>query len=110
MICHKYGTFSDNQVQSTKTFLRKQIYYLLLYVDPKTNNEYKNVDVPKAFDSLLTKIGGLNKILFEPPEIVTVLSLLESALTEYLSPDFNYSAYRKLILDAGNEVLKIKEE
>lgn len=106
---HKYGEFTDKQIESNITYIRKQIYYLLLCVDPKTKDDYINVDIPKAFDSLLIKLGGLNSVLFEPPEMVTVISLLEAALCEYNNPEFKYSIYRKLILDAGNEVLKIKE-
>lgn len=105
---HKYGEFTDNQIDSAIILIRKQIYYLLLCVDPKTKNDYINVNIPKAFDSLLIKLGGLNSILFEPPEMVTIISLLEAALCEYNNPEFDFKVYRKLILDAGNEVLKIK--
>lgn len=106
---YKYGEFSENQIQTTKIYLRKRIYFLLLIVDPKTRDNYKNVDIDEAFNSELLKIGGLNSILYEPPELVTVLSLLEAALLEYHNEDFSYAKYRKLVLDAGNEVLKIKE-
>lgn len=106
---YKYGEFSNNQISETKEYIRKRIFFLLLIVDPKTKEEYKNVDVFQAFDCELRKIGGLNNILFEPPELVRVLSLLEAALIEFSSPNFSWTKYRKLVLDAGNEVLKIKE-
>lgn len=106
---HKYGEFQENQVEDTKRFIRKQIYFLLLCVDPETKDEYKEIDVAVAFDGILRKISGLNSILFYPSELVKVISLLEAALLEYKSSDFQFGVYRKLILDAGNEVLKIKE-
>lgn len=106
---HKYGEFNPNQVEETKKYMRKQIYFLLLYVDKNTKDEYPNVNVESAFNNILTKLSGLNELLFYPPELVVVLSLLEQALAEFKNPDFNFSIYRKLILDAGNEVLKIKE-
>lgn len=106
---YKYGEFSDNQMQTIKQRIRKRIYFLLLIVDRKTRDDYKNVDVIEAFNSELLKIGGLNSLLDEPPELVTVLSLLEAALLEYKNEDFSFTRYRKLVLDAGNEVLKIKE-
>ena len=110
MIQAKYCTYSDDQLSATKQYIRKQIFYLLLYVDPKTSIEYPNVDVTKAFIGLQYKLGGLNSILFEPPALVTVMSLLEAALLEYNSVnDFDFSKYRKLILDAGNEVIKIDD-
>lgn len=105
----KYGNFSQTQISAVKESMRKQIYFLLLIVDPRTRDDYSNVNVEIAFDTTLRKFGGLNSILNETPELMWVISLLESALTEYRSDSFDYSVYRKLVLDAGNEVLKIKE-
>jgi len=109
MIAHKYGYYSEDQLSATKQYIRKQIFYLLLYVDPETKEEYSNVNVNKAFQGLQYKLGGLNSILFEPPSLITVMSLLEAALLEYQKSDFNFNAYRKLVLDAGNEVKKIDD-
>lgn len=106
---YKYGEFSSNQISKTKEFMRKRIFFLLLIVDPKTKDEYENVNVYEAFDCELRKIGGLNSILLQPPELVRIISLLEAALIEFSSPNFDWYKYRKLVLDAGNEVLKIKE-
>lgn len=105
----KYGNFSQTQISAAKESMRKQIYFLLLIVDPRTCNDYSNVDVNVAFDTTLRKFGGLNSVLNESPELVWIISLLEAALIEYHSDNFNYATYRKLVLDAGNEVLKIKE-
>ena len=52
---------------------------------------------------------GFNKILFEPPEILIVMNSLEAALTVYNSDDFNWTKYRKLILDAGSKIMEVKE-
>lgn len=106
---YKYGEFSNNQITEVKQNLRKHIFFLLLIADPKTKDEYLNIDVISTFDSELTKLGGMNSLLFEPPELVKIMSLLEAALIEYKKDNFNFNKYRKLILDAGNEVLKIKE-
>lgn len=107
---HKYGEFASSQVAETKKLIRKQIYFLLLIVDPKTKDDYENIDVNNAFIGLMNKLDGFNSILFYPKEMVTVISLLESALMEYNNPTFNYNKYRKLILDAGSEILKVKED
>lgn len=106
---HLYGNFKTSQIHETKETLRKNIFFLLLCVDPKTRQEYKKINVNKTFEDIMFKISGLNELLFHPKEVVTVLSLLQSALLEYNNPDFDFKTYRKLILDAGSEVLKIKE-
>lgn len=106
---HKYGYFSQNQIKHAKENIRKSIFFLLLYVDPKTKQEYCNIDVNQAFLSLLYKLNGLNEVLLYPTELVFIISLIQSALNEYNSPNFNFKVYRKLILDAGAEVLNIKE-
>ena len=105
----KYGNYSSAQISSVKQSLQKSIFFLLLYVDPQTREEYKNIDVVGAFRSLQYKLNGLNSILLEPPELVETMSLLESALEEYKKANFEWRNYRKLILDAGAEIMKVKE-
>ena len=105
----KYGELSSQQILSVKSHIRKSIFFLLLYVDPKTKDEYKDIDIPGAFRSLQNKLNGLNSMLLEPTEIVIVMSLLESALMEYQSECFDFVKYRKLILDAGAEIMRVKE-
>lgn len=106
---YKYGEYSEKQIIETKHRIRKQIYFLLLIVDPATRDDYKNINVCEAFNGLLYKLGGLNELLRQPTELVKVMSLLEAALIQYKSDTFDFSVYRKLVLDAGCEVLKIKE-
>lgn len=105
----KYGSFSSEQINSVKYKIRKSIYFLLLYVDPQTRDDYPDVNVADAFCSLQRKLNGLNSILLEPPELVQTMSLLEAALAEFQSDSFNYHTYRKLILDAGSEIMRVKE-
>lgn len=106
---YKYGFFLDKQIEEIRVYMQKQIYFLLLYVDKKTCEKYKDVDVNKAFESILTWFDGLNEILFYPTELVKVIALLEEAKKEYNKSDFEFKKYRKLILEAGSEVLNIKE-
>lgn len=106
---HLYGEFTQNQILQTKKSLRGSIFFLLLCVDNNTAHEYKDVDVNKCFNGLLLKLGGMNDLLMNPPELVTVMSLLQAAMNEYNNPKFNFKTYRKLILDAGAEVDNLKE-
>lgn len=104
----KYGCYSSTQISSIKKSIQKSIFYLLLYVDPQTRDQYPDIDVNKAFQSLQFRINGLNSILLEPPELVATMGYLESA-QQIWNSDFNFITYRKLILDAGAEIMKVKE-
>ena len=89
--------------------MRKQIFFLLLIADPVNAEEYDNVDVNEAIESVLAEFGGLNDLLNYPQELVEVMALINAARIEYDKFNSNWKTYRKLILDAGNKVLKIKE-
>lgn len=105
----RYGNFTQDQIAETKEKMRKQIFFLLLIADPVNAEEYDNVDVNEAIENILVEFGGLNDLLNYPQELVDVMSLVNAAKIEYNSRNYNWRKYRKLILDAGNKVLKIKE-
>lgn len=110
-IKHLYGEFSQQQIAQIKKSLRGSIFFLLLCVDPETSHEYENVDINKSFEGLLLKLGGMNELLMNQPEIVTTMSLLQAAKIELnKTEDFDFHIYRKLILDAGAEINKLREE
>ena len=102
-----YGHFDDEQMENYKVKLHKELFWLLIYKDPKTRDEYSNVDFNKYFDGLMRRINGLNELLFYPTEIVAIMSLLEAALIESKKVDFDYKVYRKLVLDAHSLIDKI---
>ena len=104
---HKYGTFQTAQFEKYKVKLHKDLFYLLLYKDPETSDQFENVDYDKYFVSVMRKIDGLNELLFCPSEIVEMMSLLEAAFKLSKKDDFQYSSYRKLVLDAHNLVDRI---
>jgi len=104
----KYSVFSSTQIEEAKKNIRKRIFFLLLIVDPETKDKYDNINVEDAFNIEIKKIGGMNRLLSYPKELVEVLSLLEAALMEYENPNFEFKVYRKLVLDAGALVENIK--
>lgn len=107
MYPHKYGEFADMQISEIKEILRKQIFFLLLVAeDLEAKEKFPKVDLVQANTTLLWRISGLNELLGEPTELVIVLSLLEEAKNT-ITDNFNFAKYRKLILDAGAEVMKI---
>ena len=102
-----YGHFDDKQFEDYKVKLHTDLFWLLLYKDPKTKDEF-NIDFDKYFINLMLRIDGLNKILNYPVEIITIMSLLQAAWDQsHQDEDFDYQSYRKLILDAHHEVDKI---
>ena len=105
----KHGNLPSHQIASVKLYLQKSIFYLLLYVDPNERIKYSQVDVNKAFQNVFDQLVGFNKILFEPPEILLVLNILETAQDLYNSENFSFPRYRKLILDAGSRIMDVKE-
>ena len=105
----KYGNYSSAQISSVKKSLQKSIFYLLLYVDPQTQDQYPGINVNEAFQSLQYRLNGLNSILLEPPELVETMGYLEAAQQVYNGDFFDFKVYRKLILDAGAEIMKVKE-
>lgn len=106
---YKYGEIPRSQFFDVKQLMRKKIFFLLLCADKDFEDEYKDIDVPSAIDSLLVEFDGLNELLLYPPEMMRIMAILTSAKNEYQKDDYNFRRYRKLILDAGAEVLKIRE-
>ena len=106
----RYGELPNYQIQEFKKSLRSAIFFVLLCVDPNTAAEHSDIDVNQLFDNLLLKIGGYNALMNYPKEIIEVMSLLEAARLEYNKEQFNFAVCRKLILDAGAEVNRIKED
>ena len=109
MVNHKYGEFADMQISEIKQILRKRIFFLLLVAEDeaKTNKtKFPDINLAQANTTILWRISGLNELLGSPTELVTVLSLLEEAKNNYIN-NFDYEKYRKLILDAGAEVMNI---
>ncbi len=104
---HIYGYFSDEQMESYKTKLHKDVFWLLLYKDPNKINDFINVDYEKYFEGLMLRINGLNKLLSYPVEIVEIMSVLEAALLETRKEEFNFQTYRKLIFDTHSLIDKI---
>lgn len=108
MYPHKYGEFADMQISDITKYLRKRIFFLLLYAeDMESKTNFPNVDLKQANTSLLWRISGLNALLGKPKELVIVLSLLEEANNIIDNQNFDFAKYRKLILDAGAEIIKI---
>lgn len=107
---YRYGNFPKKQISNVKTQIHKEMFYLLLYKDPKTSQNFSEVNFPKYYENFMRKLNGFNRLLNYPTEIVSIMSLLEAAYIETEKDDFDYRIYRKLVLDAHALVDRINEK
>ena len=101
---HLYGNFSAKQIHQQKENLHNSIHWLLLY------KEQKYPHLSNYIKSLMLRISGLNRLLNEPAELVTLLSILQAINDMNDSPNCDFKTYRKLVLDAHSITDMIKEE
>lgn len=94
----KYGTLPASQIHEEKIRLQGAIYKLLPYKEDK----YEFLD--GYFVSLQQRITGLNCLFGQQAQIITLMSILESARYET-----DFKMYRKAILDACSLVDEIEE-
>ena len=78
------------------------IQSLVFKILPYFEEEYEHLD--DYFESVLQRLGGINIVLKNPPEILSVIALVELARTTK-----SKTKLRKLILDACGILNKIKE-
>lgn len=103
----KYGDLSDQQIKDAFHSLHSNVFWLMLYKDPNTQNDYLHVDSEKSLANLIIRLYGLNSLLLEPVEMVHLLSTLEAARLELVSEKYTWKQYRKLLLDAHAAIDKL---
>lgn len=96
----KYGDFSLEQIQEYKKKLHDKLFWLLLYKDPSTCEEFQHIDFDRYFTNLMKELNGLGDLLLHPRGLVEMLTVLEAAYLESKETQFNYKTYRKFVLDA----------
>lgn len=93
-----YGEIPNNMIIKNEDDLINQIFKLLPYKE----NNIDNLDY--HFNTLLFRITGLCKLFPGVPELLTVVSLLESAKSET-----DFQLYRKAILDSCSIIKRIQK-
>lgn len=109
---HLYGDFSEKQIKDNATLMHNEIHKLLLHKDENVSEVIFNSedDFRNYFVNIMLRYAGLNELLGEPVKMVALLSTLQAAFCEAVSNDYDYSIYRKLILDAHGYVKTMFEE
>lgn len=108
LVPHKYGEFKISQIDYYKQKLRKKIFWLVLYTDENTKNDFKNIDVVKYHQNLLFEISNYNELLLYPKDFVEIINSLECALSVLQSDEFDFCKYKKLVFDAGALLQRMK--
>jgi hypothetical protein len=108
MVLHKYGEFKPEQTDYYQNKLRKKIFWLVLYTDKNTKDDFENIDVVKYHENLLLEISSYNELLLYPKDFVEIINTLESALVILKSDEFDFNRYKKLVFDAGALMQRLK--
>ena len=108
MVSHKYGEFKQEQTEYYQNKLRKKIFWLVLYTDKNTKDDFENIDVVKYHENLLSEISSYNELLFYPKDFVEIINTLEQALSILKSDNFDFIRYKKLVFDAGALMQRLK--
>lgn len=91
-----YGDIPSNQVQAQKRYFYGAIIACLY--QKENNDPFLDAHI----QTLINQIGGLNKLFNYQPEVLSIISCLETARTEPLQ-------FRKAILDAANLVNSLRD-
>ena len=93
-----------------QTFLN-DIHKLLLYKDNKIEEKIfdSDEDYIKFFTNTLFRFGGLNELLGEPTQMVSLMSTLQAAYDEVQSSTFRYKTFRRAILDCHGYIKSMFE-
>lgn len=107
-----YGTFSDSQIEDNAKLMHGEIHKLLLQKDPQIVKKIFQSDDEflSYFRNLLYRFGGLNELLHEPPQMVSLMATLQAAYSETQTNAFHWETYRRLILDAHAYIKDMFEE
>ena len=91
-----YGNISQAQIMEQKRYLYGAIISCLY----QKEDGYPFLDA--HIQSLINQISGMNKLFNYQPEVLTIISCLETARSDS-------SQFRKAILDAANLVNTLKD-
>lgn len=98
-----YGEFTKEQIVEYKKTLHASVHWLLIYKE----ESYEFLD--KYFESLIVRVGGLNRMFNYSQEIMRLVVVLDSAREEATKENCNFKTYRKLILDAHTLIDQLRE-
>lgn len=106
-----YGEFTDEQINEAVKQMHNDIHKLLLYKDNKIEEKIfdSDEDYIKFFTNTLFRFGGLNELLGEQTQMVSLMSTLQAAYDEVQSSSFRYKTFRRAIFDCHGYIKSMFE-
>ena len=97
-----YGDFTDKQISEAVRAIHNDIHKLLLYKDKRIEEKIFEDDEAFLifFQNVMYKLGGTKTLFNDNGIMVTLMATLQAALDEVQSDHFNYTAFRRAILDS----------
>lgn len=106
-----YGTFTDKQISEAVRAMHNDIHKLLLYKDKRIEEKIFEDDETFLifFQNVMYKLGGTKTLFNDNGLMVTLMSELQAAFNEAQSDHFNYTTFRRAILDAHGHIKQMFE-
>lgn len=107
-----YGDFTDKQISEAVRAMHNDIHKLLLYKDKRIEEIIFEDDEAFLifFENVMFKLGGTKTLFNDNGMMVTLMATLQAALDEVQSDHFNYTTFRRAILDSHGYIKAMFEE
>lgn len=110
MVKYTYGTLPDEQFEKYRKILHKKVFWLLVYRDPSTAEQYSHVDFDQYMERLMEYLDAMNRLLCYPAEMLEIMGMLESAWQDTKAEPFDYRKFRRKILEAHSLIDRLGKE
>ena len=106
-----YGSFTDKQITEAVRAMHNDIHKLLLYKDKRVEETIFEDDEAFLvfFENVMYKLGGTKTLFNDNGVMVTLMSELQAAFDNAKSDHFNYTAFRRAILDSHGYIKQMFE-
>ena len=106
-----YGDFTDKQISEAVHAMHSDIHKLLLYKDKRIEETIFEDDEAFLifFENVMFKLGGTKTLFNDNGIMVTLMSELQAAFDNAKSDHFDYTAFRRTILDSHGYIKQMFE-
>ena len=107
-----YGDFTDKQINEAVRAMHNDMHKLLLYKDKRIEEKIFEDDEAFLvfFENVMFKLGGTKTLFNDSGLMVTLMSELQAAFDNAKSDNFDYTTFRRAILDSHGYIKAMFEE